>query len=306
MSHYVSLVILPKDTGAAALKAALGGDRDALEQAVEPLLAQYDENIQVPEYDKECYCVGREARTRAMQGARAEAGPPPARDFMTKETPDQITAFALWERVYDEVESRLYAADPECGKPNPACASQADGGCGGSGLEKTQYNPLSKWDWYAVGGRWSGMLGEYDPTQYEHNYEPCDVCNGTGSRPGTDYSAENMAWVRGGNASDPFHQVIGAGCNGCMGTGWQFKFASDLVVPLDGNARPLLDLDLTSSDNWIPFAIVTPDGAWHEKAKMGWWAMTTGNQTAEEWQTEARGLALQYKEHVAVVVDLHI
>ncbi|MBA9067468.1 hypothetical protein FHR71_001198 [Methylobacterium sp. RAS18] len=66
-------------------------------------------------------------------------------------------------------------------------------------------NPNKKWDWWVLGGRWSGMLAPaYDPHKDPENFETCWLCAGTGVR--TDGRS-------------------GAGCNGCDGTGRSLKHA---------------------------------------------------------------------------------
>lgn len=65
-------------------------------------------------------------------------------------------------------------------------------------------NPNKKWDWWQVGGRWTGMLNPvYDPESDPNNSEICFLCKGTGKRP--DMKIEN-------------------GCNGCEGTGIRTKW----------------------------------------------------------------------------------
>lgn len=68
-------------------------------------------------------------------------------------------------------------------------------------------NAESFWDWYSIGGRWTGRLDGYDPEQDPALKEPCFICNGTGTRDwsGTDATPE---WIAECN-----------GCNGCKGAG---------------------------------------------------------------------------------------
>lgn len=54
------------------------------------------------------------------------------------------------------------------------------------------------WDWYQIGGRWTGLFDGYDPEKDEANIKVCNLCGGTGTRP--DMKCES-------------------GCNGCGGTG---------------------------------------------------------------------------------------
>lgn len=68
-------------------------------------------------------------------------------------------------------------------------------------------NPNKKWDWWQVGGRYTGLLTpDYDPETDPVNQEKCFLCGGTGKR--LDMQVEN-------------------GCNGCRGTGRKTKWPSE-------------------------------------------------------------------------------
>jgi hypothetical protein len=54
----------------------------------------------------------------------------------------------------------------------------------------------------------------------------------------------------------------------------------------------------------IPHAIITPDGQWHERGQMGWWAMLLTEN--ENWEQEARALLASYPGHRVTIVDAHI
>jgi hypothetical protein len=78
---------------------------------------------------------------------------------------------------------------------------------------------------------------------------------------------------------------------------------------LDGkraNAMLAKKLIARTDDEWIPFAIITPDGEWHEKGKMRWFAMVEGEVDEDEWVKQARALVAANPETVAVAVDMHI
>jgi DNA-binding transcriptional MerR regulator len=54
----------------------------------------------------------------------------------------------------------------------------------------------------------------------------------------------------------------------------------------------------------IPHAIITPDGQWHERGQMGWWAnLLTENET---WDSDAKAILACYPGHHVVIVDAHI
>jgi len=56
----------------------------------------------------------------------------------------------------------------------------------------------------------------------------------------------------------------------------------------------------------FPFVLITPDGQWHERGKMGWWAMSTNEKDEAIWHEELRQLLQQYSDHQLVLVDAHI
>jgi hypothetical protein len=77
------------------------------------------------------------------------------------------------------------------------------------------YNPQGWWDWYQIGGRWTGHLDGYNPETDPRNVEPCDICNGTGTR---DWSSVNWDESRSGTTLEAWIATCN-GCNGCHGTG---------------------------------------------------------------------------------------
>lgn len=54
------------------------------------------------------------------------------------------------------------------------------------------------------------------------------------------------------------------------------------------------------------FAIVTPDGAWHQQGQMGWWAVVTNEKDDSEWEKEVMEIIQRHREDILVGVDCHI
>lgn len=165
MTHYVVSVILPEGW--------VPTDNIAAGQLVAPLIASFDENMPVPEYDRSCYCIVRNGRSAAVAAADERFGPMELlrETFQTEcpvelvdvETADEAFArFAVRQEAWmtfiapriEFEESVLAALVPE---PHPDCPE-----CGGSGTYRSTYNPKSKWDWWEVGGRWSGEINDRD------------------------------------------------------------------------------------------------------------------------------------------------
>lgn len=56
-----------------------------------------------------------------------------------------------------------------------------------------------------------------------------------------------------------------------------------------------------------PFAFIAPNGEWHEKGEMGWWAIITNEKGEKDWETEFKEFIDSLDEDTVVtVVDCHI
>lgn len=137
------------------------------------------------------------------------------------------------------------------------------------------YNPQSKWDWYSIGGRWP----EY--------------------------------W-----------RVLPGGESVPVLTDKSWAFTSPYVSESDAsyireyNARPgpradvvrKSDIDFTELGTEAPtFAFLTSAGVWNEKARMGWWGMTSDDKPEQDWVMEYRVLtAAEPEDAWFVLVDVHI
>lgn len=153
----------------------------------------------------------------------------------------------------------------------------------------------SRWDWWVVGGRWTGALDpDYDPLTDPRNTEVCDLCSGTGTRPDglARFGAE---WVKSTN-----------GCNGCGGKGTRVAFS---LAEHERDVRPVAELP---EGSFVPGAVVTPDGRWHEQGRAGFWGMTiedeegNGEKPAEVWAAAVKAMLEQHPEATAVIVDCHV
>jgi len=157
----------------------------------------------------------------------------------------------------------------------------------------------SRWDWWMIGGRWTGSISPepYEPGEDPENFETCWLCQGTGLRPDWElFEAESPGW-----------REWSGGCNGCRGKGWETVWPTRWK-PYDGDVQPVASL----AADFVPMAIVTPDGRWHEQARMGWFGMTTedegGNGEKPEalWRATYKALLEQHPEATAVLVDCHV
>ena len=180
MSHFFTMVLLPNHA-------------EDVDEGIAQLLAPYDENLEVDAYQRTCWCVKNSAADRANAIVDQEFGTiDSARDEFAKiweatpkkpvEDPHDLwwQEQEVWEKFIRPRQNRreeLTAEFLKDAKPDPECED-----CNGTGTYETTYNPKSKWDWYTVGGRWSGTLDDYNPYTDPKNQQECWLCKGTGIR----------------------------------------------------------------------------------------------------------------------------
>jgi len=178
VTHFGLMVLIPGDTDI--------NDSDAVEMAINERLAEYDENKEVPEYDRICYCIGRAAKEAAHTYASQINGtiddlriahrkvveergwtyPEQPTEFASDEQKDaffdELDAYnqklqALWNEMlkpWEATERAYFETHPLKDAPDPTCQS-----CFGKGRYTSRYNPKSRWDWWTINGRWEGWDG---------------------------------------------------------------------------------------------------------------------------------------------------
>jgi hypothetical protein len=293
MSHFTCLALMPQpkrvrhdDGNRYRFGAKKVRHEEYVALKLASLLKPYDENRRVRKYQEPCYCVGYTAKRDAAAGAAAALGTD-IHELRTAYWAMPDGQRPTWEdhiAPFVAKEAELLRAHPDHGQADAACDE-----CHGSGKRWTRYNPKSKWDWYVVGGRWNGAFDKYDPAADPRNYQRCTMCGGTGRR--------DDALAREWRAKDPSYTC---NCNWCDGTGKELKWNSDWVPQNNVRLAKLVPAD------FVPFACVTPDGAWHESAEMGWFAATSNEKEPGAWEAEFRSYMAQYPDHLAVLVDCHI
>lgn len=88
-----------------------------------------------------------------------------------------------------------------------------------------------------------------------------------------------------------------------VGGGWK-----NGLITKEGKAT---DEDYVSKIDWeksgTPFAFITPNGVWHEKGKMGWWAIVSDEKSDSSWDEEFHKAVEKLGNDVTVtLVDCHI
>jgi len=136
------------------------------------------------------------------------------------------------------------------------------------------------WDWWTIGGRYTGRIDGYDPTTDRRNMEVCWLCHGTGKRDddlGREYRETHPEY----------------GCNGCDSTGIKVKFPSDWASH-PGDIATRAEIPDTSK----PYTLIADGTATHRETWDG--ENFTNNQTAMD-----QAWAALAPDALLVVVDYH-
>lgn len=166
-------------------------------------------------------------------------------------------------------------------------------------------NPHAKWDWYEMGGRFRGLLrascGERAPLGYfDRDYQYPEGCYDRARVGNCDFTPNE---VRKKAAIDFWERFV-------EGEGSDDERLVALYEPefyvkryKDKEAFARLQAEFTT------WAVVTPDGEWHEQGAMGWWGMSF--ETDAEAVAWERGyykafLADAAPDLIATILDCHI
>jgi hypothetical protein len=306
MSHFGVLVLADETL-----------DRASAKVYCQRVLAPYSETLEVEEHEVQCWCVGHQAkidardeisphfaeereqrraefqelRKEVLELSKGEIEYLPIEGSAVAVLPDsgQKQILAERERVMNEewktfiarwqgAEKDFEKAHPLYGKPDLSCEE-----CDGTGRYQTRVNERGYWDWFVIGGRWTGALDpEYDPSADDRNFAKCNLCEGTGKRPDME---------------------VPKGCNGCEGTGISRNWGN---APIDTDVRPLSEIPHSVKFGQLFYAIVTPDGEWHQQGRMGWWGMRHDDMDGDTWNKYADSLVANAGAVTAIVVDAHI
>lgn len=151
------------------------------------------------------------------------------------------------------------------------------------------YNPNSKWDWWVVNGRWTDegipdtgiqiselLARPHDEAEYARAYRFYEL------------------YVDGKPCeTDEDHKLIEHG--------W---YRPEYLKERYGSA----DAYATELTTFSTFAVITPDGEWHEPGPMGWFGCSGANINDEkDWYAHYKERYLEpYKDDIFVLVDCHI
>lgn len=160
----------------------------------------------------------------------------------------------------------------------------------GNWQEYSTYNPESKWDWYSIGGRWSGMLLLKKSEQLKSSMIGCrDVIDET--------SDEKLLSDRRVDQARKCQIDWEGMCQRC----------TDEANKRYDNYKQ--HLNYLVNDSIFSTYAVLDHGEWNEPGQMGWWGMSSVNeQEKAQWNNEffTRFIESKSDNTLLTVVDCHI
>jgi len=167
-------------------------------------------------------------------------------------------------------------------------------------------NPQSKWDWYSIGGRWSGRFKLRDNPSLRTKRGIVGSPGVFKNQTGIDIAyAKDVDW-------DDMEKSSKKEANAC----WK-KIEQAQKDPKMDKAKLWLDYDYEGESKadyigkkcaWSTFAVLDDQG-WHEPARMGWFACDFDRKESEsEWTAKfkERFLSNFKRNTIVALIDCHI
>lgn len=168
-------------------------------------------------------------------------------------------------------------------------------------------NPNQKWDWYQLGGRWSGSLlinsdsewlvGDkglmgscsHDKNDNTETEKWCDCAQ-----------IKNVLWDK---MLEKEKELLAKQYDEVINDENEKKYATWMYDIKDGMTK---EEYVENASRFSTFAVITPDGKWHEKGKMGWWACVSDEK--ENWKDDYYEAFIKNAnpEYWLAIVDCHI
>lgn len=271
MSHFVVGVIMPKDS-----------NYDELEQ----MLAPYDESLEQDFKDctEECYKRYTENTITMYRDDKGDLI-----SFYSSRIPlKQTDPEHPWKREKDIPEDWVEVEVPyNIFYPNFKDYVEDEGYKPYGDRVGYWHNEKAKWDWWVIGGRWSGYFDGANTINVKDYDTAIDKeC----------YNKKLQEW-----------KEWEAGKEFSFDENYDFAFYKpEYLKSLYKNAETYARFKATP---WMR-AIVTPDGKWHEVGEMGWWGCSdeTGEDLLDWVDHFAERFILPYSngDYEITAVDCHI
>lgn len=205
-------------------------------------------------------------------------------------------------------------------------------------------NPNAKWDWYQLGGRWTGFFklkpGTTGQTGRAGLFGKDAERGHTDSAKKCDIDFEGMRAASEKEAGEKYDEILSI-VGDCINEMHSWTHIREVMYPGDRDlARDFYNSQIfpTILDEWnrnnsfknsftalkdfkttrdeyckrcgdaafASFAVIK-DGAWYEKGDMGWWGMTSNEKEQSTWNAEVTNLLADLPDDTLIsLYDCHI
>lgn len=157
-------------------------------------------------------------------------------------------------------------------------------------------NPCKKWDWWTIGGRWSGTLLLKDGSTVDYALNKDIDWEGMKHKAKCNAQNRYQNWHRAKTLPERDRDRFMIKN--------EIRFLDNSEVEQLETLTEALYADIRASEP-LTFAFVDQSGAWFEQAKMGWWGMTSDpcNEASPNFWSFVESLS---PNQGLFVVDCHI
>ncbi len=171
---------------------------------------------------------------------------------------------------------------------------------GENGEIHSTYNPNSKWDWYQIGGRWSGLL----------KLKSSALSGLRGSRSLLDKSGPlPIDMVDSAQIKDiDFEGMLQAQIQKRENLWKEAEGREDAIRYFEYGIEKgtTYEQHMKQAGCFTTFAVILPDGKWYEKGQMGWWACVSNEEAEWGEKYKERFIDTAEPEWTLTIVDCHI
>lgn len=169
-------------------------------------------------------------------------------------------------------------------------------------------NPNAKWDWYELGGRWTGSLklkpGKSGMTGRLGMYDNKPANGYVDQAKKGDIDFPGMV-VDGKKEAEEHWEKYQTEIKGAKDDGDK-KYLGFKYGGLSGMPKTKSEYLKENTGEFSTYAVLK-DGEWYEKGQMGWWGMASNEKSEARWDKELKKLLEDVSEDTLLsVYDCHI
>jgi hypothetical protein len=263
-----------------AVAVAVPKDEKDVESYLENVLSPFDENTEVAPYVRKTVAEIKAGRLKSIETVKKNVADLKERaktEPMTEHQKEWLKGTKATIKQYESMtDEQYYNQEVE-----------------GDDLDEdgniiSTYNPQSKWDWYSVGGRWDGLISVKNSPVKVNMAQRKDIDFVPSEKDIAEITKRYKKYQKESKKKDSKDT--------------EFIFS-------DFDPKMSLEDYIKNQTSFSTYAFVDKDGEWHERAKMGWFAVTYDEKEDENtWTTKYRERFIDPldPEDTVVIVDCHI